>query len=142
MPEARLYTGEDFGDDRGILRFFNTFDLSSIRRMYEIRPSNTSYFRGWQGHKIESKWFYCLSGSLNIWLVKVDNFESPSPELNPKAFELKVEEPSILEVPGGYATGIQALRANSGLMVFSDYSLRESKADDYRYPKDLWVING
>ncbi len=141
MPDFRLLSGENFTDNRGLLRYFNTFDMAEIKRFYEIGPANTSLFRGWQGHKAEKKWFYCLDGALKIQLVKIDNFEKPSLQLRPKTIVLKAEIPEVLEVPGGYATGIRALVENSRLMVFSDSSLEASKADDYRFPPTMWAAD-
>jgi dTDP-4-dehydrorhamnose 3,5-epimerase len=115
--------------------------MVEIKRCYEISPANTSFFRGWQGHKIEKKWFYCLEGTLKIQLVKIDDFERPSPELLPITIILEAEMPEVLEVPRGYATGIRALAENSRLMVFSDSSLEASKADDYRFPSTMWAAD-
>jgi len=139
MPDFRMLSGENFTDTRGLLRYFNTFDMAEIKRFYEIGPANTNLFRGWRGHKVEKKWFYCLEGALKIKLVKIDDFERPSPQLLPKTIVLKAEVPEVLKVPGGYATGIRALAENSRLMVFSDSSLETSKTDDYRFPATMWA---
>ncbi len=140
MSEYRLLSGESFLDDRGSIRFFNSFEMLPIRRFYEICPANTSFFRGWQGHIFEKKWFYCQQGTISIHLIKVDNFEKPSNELLPEVIVLKAEIPQILEIPGGYVTGIQAIAENSRLMVFANFSLDESKSDDFRYPPTTWKI--
>lgn len=134
----KLIEGTNFSDERGGLIFFNTFDLTEITRMYEISPSDTDTIRGWQAHQDEKKWFYCNSGSFIVNLIKIDNFETPSRSIDPKRFELNAENPGILEISGGYATGFKANEENSKLIVFSNFSLEASKEDDFRYEVDQW----
>lgn len=138
MVVHQLIKGNNFRDERGGLNFFNEFDMSEINRMYEISPNDTNTIRGWQGHKAEKKWFYCNSGSFIVNLIEVDDFDSPSKELIAKRFVLDVNEPAILEISGGYATGFKALTANSKLVVFSDFTLEASKEDDFRYDITTW----
>ena len=73
-----------------------------------------------------------------VQLIEVDNFEQPSPLLNPKRIVLDAKNPAILEISGGYATGFKAIEENSILQVFSNFSLDESKNDDFRYPIEKW----
>ena len=138
MVSQTLIEGSNFKDERGTLSFFNTFDMTEIVRMYEIAPSNTKSIRAWQGHKVEKKWFYCNAGAFMINLVQVDDFENPSPLLKPKRIVLDAKNPEILEISGGYATGFKASKENSKLQVFSNFSLDESKNDDFRYPIEKW----
>ena len=84
------------------------------------------------------KWFYCHTGAIVVHLIHVDNFEDPSPLLKPKRIILEAKNPMILEISGGYATGFKALEENSTLQVFSNFSLDESKNDDFRYPIEKW----
>lgn len=130
-----------FTDQRGGLRFFNEFDMKEVVRFYQISPASPDVFRAWQGHKREKKWFYCLSGSFVVYLVKLDNFESPSAALLPEMIVLSTTEPAVLKVPGGYASAIKSTQLGSELMVFSNFELEESKKDDYRYVPDYWTIN-
>ncbi len=132
--------GDSFSDARGALNFFNNFDMSQIVRLYEIMPNDTHTVRAWQGHQNEKKWFYCNSGAFIVNLIKLDNFEKPSKDLIPEKFLLEAETPSILEISGGYATGFKAEKVDSKLLVFSNFSLEESKLDDYRYPMDTWKV--
>ncbi len=112
--------------------------MSEINRMYEISPADTSTVRGWQGHKAEKKWFYCNKGSFVLNLIEIDNFNNPSRALKPKRFVLEASKPGILEITGGYATGFKAIHENSKLLVFSNFSLEDSKQDDFRYEVDHW----
>ena len=138
MVVHQLIKGNNFRDERGGLNFFNEFDMSEINRMYEISPNDTDTIRGWQGHKAEKKWFYCNSGSFIVNLIEVDDFDSPSEELIAKRYVLDVNEPAILEISGGYATGFKAQTANSKLVVFSDFTLDASKEDDFRFDISTW----
>lgn len=130
--------GTAYKDNRGGLNFFNTFDMSEINRMYEISPAETKTVRGWQGHKTEKKWFYCNAGSFIVNLIEIDDFDNPSSNLVPTRFVLDAKDPGVLEISGGYATGFKALRENSKLLVFSNFSLEASKQDDFRYEVDQW----
>lgn len=138
MISHTLIVGERFSDDRGSLNFFNAFDMSEISRLYEIEPIDESVIRAWQGHQYEKKWFYCSSGSFVINLIKLDNFEKPSNNLEPNRFLLDAKKPSVLEVSGGYANGFKSMERNSKLMVFSNFGLEESKNDDFRYDLNTW----
>ena len=138
MKDYALIQGEIYEDDRGALRFVNDFNMAEIIRFYEIAPKNEDIIRAWQGHEYEKKWFHCLAGSFVINLVAIDNIKNPSNQLVPQRIELEAGSPQILEVPGGYATGIKASSNNSRLQVFSNYGLEASAADDYRFPLDKW----
>ena len=58
MVSHKLIKGEQFSDNRGSLNFFNAFDMSEIKRLYEIEPIDDHIIRAWQGHQYEKKWFY------------------------------------------------------------------------------------
>ncbi len=111
-------------DERGIVRFVNDFDMSNVLRMYCIEPK-IGVIRAWQGHKVERKWFYVVKGR---FLVKTLQMET----LNKVDFELTSTESKVLEIGGGYFNGFEALEEGSVLMVFSDFSMEDSKNDDYR----------
>lgn len=139
--EYDLIAGNIFKDERGSLAFLNEFSLKSIVRFYEITPENTSIIRAWQGHKKESKWFYCTQGAFEIKLIKLDDFENPSNNLQIHTIQLDDNSPRVLKVPGGYVNGFKSLKINSKLMVFSDFDLEASKNDDYRYEQNKWLKN-
>ncbi|NNE76924.1 MAG: dTDP-6-deoxy-3,4-keto-hexulose isomerase, partial [Pricia sp.] len=94
--------------------------------------------RAWQAHTKEKKWFYCNSGAFVINLIELDNFEHPSDNLKTQKILLNSAVPMVLEISGGYANGFKATQEGSKLLVFSNFSLDESKADDFRYPADQW----
>ena len=138
MVSHHLIQGSKYSDARGRLNFFNDFNMSEIVRMYEIAPSDTNTIRGWQAHKVEKKWFYCNSGSFTLNLVEIDDFDTPSKLLVPKQFVLKADLPKVIGISGGYATAFKAEEENSKLIVFSDFSLEQSKNDDFRFALDFW----
>ncbi|MFD0799545.1 WxcM-like domain-containing protein [Maribacter chungangensis] len=139
MGSHSLIQGTLHEDHRGIISFFNTLDLSRVKRMYQIQPANEQIIRAWQGHKTENKWFHCLQGSFIINLVKVTDFEHPVTDAKISYNVITANTPTILYVEGGYASGIKSTAPNSKLLVFSDLSTEASKNDDYRFDLDLWM---
>ncbi len=115
--------------------------MKEIIRFYEITSNSNDIIRAWQGHKNEKKWFYCNAGSFVVNLVKIDDFDAPSNHLKPIRFLLDANQPTVLEVSGGYATGFKSNRDNSKLLVFSNSSLEESVQDDFRFPVEKWPAN-
>ena len=83
-----IIEGSEFSDNRGKLIFNNSFDLSSIKRIYLIENRSTSTIRAWQGHKIEQRWFSAVRGSFAIFLIKIDNWDNPNKYINPQKFIL------------------------------------------------------
>lgn len=138
MAHYKLIPGAKFLDTRGKLNFFNDFDMIPIVRFYEIEQDNIAIIRAWQAHKKEMKWFYCHKGAFVVHLIRVDDFENPSPILKPKRIILKAIDPMILEISGGFATGFKAIEENSSIQVFSNFKLEDSKNDDFRYPIEKW----
>ena len=135
---ADIIEGGKFEDGRGMLIYFNEFDMKGVRRFYVISHPDTSIVRAWQGHKKEQKWFYVLKGSFKVVLVKPDNWENPSTDLNPDEFILKAEANHVLYIPGNYANGLKALEPESRIMVFSSFTVDESSKDNYRFRQDMW----
>tara|TARA_R110002050_G_scaffold170054_2_gene301902 strand:+ start:5643 stop:6092 length:450 start_codon:yes stop_codon:yes gene_type:complete len=134
-----LIHGSQHSDERGVIRFVNTFDLSPAKRFYTIEHNNTSIIRAWQGHKIEEKYFHTVKGSFMLAGVKIDDWSTPSESLVPEEFILKANDPQVLYVPAGYANGFRALEPDSILLVFSNLNLEEAAQDNYRFDKNLWM---
>lgn len=138
MSKNSLIQGAVYEDPRGRLSFFNTFDLSAIKRMYQIEPASEDSIRAWQGHQVEQKWFYCTGGSFIINLVEIADFDHPDSHLKATQFRLTASNPQVLHVSGGNATGIKATAPNAKLLVFSDVSMTASQKDDFRFEPDFW----
>lgn len=128
----KLITGSRHSDQRGILLFNNAFDASLIKRIYIIENESLGFKRGWQGHQIEQRWFTAVSGKFKIQLIKIDNWDKPSTDLEIFTYLIDSETLNILHVPSGYLSSIKSLEFNSKLLVMADYLLGEIK-DEYRY---------
>lgn len=121
----QLIKGNIHTDARGSVRFVNDFDMTKVVRMYCIEPE-VRKIRAWQGHKIESKWFYVAKGCFIVKTIQIEN-----PELLSE-FRMKEKDSQVLNIPEGYYNGFEATEKGSVLMVFSDVDLETSKADDHR----------
>ena len=124
-------------DIRGTLTFNNDFDATSIKRMYTIENADVHFIRGWQGHKVEQRWFACMKGSFEISVIEVDNFSNPSQEVVIKKHTLTDEVLTYLHVPAGCVTAIQSLVKESKLLVLSNFKLGKVN-DEYRFPLDYF----
>lgn len=128
----KLYTGQRFEDQRGILKFNNDIDLSSIKRIYTVENASIDMVRGWQGHRIEQRWFACMKGAIEIFVIELDNFEKPSTNLPIVSYTLTDSELTYLHVPAGCVTAIKSKEKNSKLLVLADYKRGEVN-DEYRF---------
>ena len=139
MADVKIIEGEIFRDHRGQISSLNAFHFPGVERFYFIHHPDTSVIRGWHGHQHEKKWFYCVKGAFTIGLVKIDNWETPSPDLKPQVFHLTEEKSQIICVPEGYANWIKASIERSVLLVFSGKTLPEAYSDSWRYDSSLWM---
>lgn len=127
----KILSGGSFSDERGSLFFNNDFVPSEVKRLYFIENADTDFVRGWQGHKVEQRWFSAVSGKFKILVAKVEDLEHQN---TAEIQEFKLENPSeILHLPKGYASAIQMLEPNSRLLVMADFLLKEID-DDFRFP--------
>lgn len=126
-------------DHRGQIRFVNDFDMSLVKRFYIIKNTDTELIRGWRAHRIEQRWFYVLSGSFELSLVKIDDWDHPSQDLKVDKEILKAEDGQVVHVPVGYGTAFRALEENSELLVFADYGIDHAPKDDYTWAVDYFV---
>lgn len=133
-----LIKGSVFSDNRGHLKFNNDFNASEIKRIYTIENKDLSVIRAWQGHKIERRWFSALQGKFIIQLIEIDNWESPSKNLEILEFVLSSETLDFLQVPSGFISSIRCLENESKLLVLADYSLGEID-DEYRFPLNYFI---
>lgn len=127
-------------DDRGEVSFVNSFDFKDVKRFYVVKNKKKGQFRGWHGHKKESKYIFAVCGIALIACVKIDNWENPSKKLKINKFKVSAEEPSIVYIPPGYANGFKNLTKDTKLIFYSGATLKESEKDDFRFPKDYWTI--
>lgn len=127
--------GEVFADDRGYLRFINDFDMSSVKRFYQVENHAKFFVRAWHGHRKEAKYVYVASGSALIGAVKLDDEDA-----EPSRCVLSASKPGVLHIPPGYANGFMNLEDNTIVQFFSTTTIEESKGDDIRFPYDKWNI--
>ena len=127
----KILSGGSFSDERGSLFFNNDFVPSEVKRLYFIENEDTDFVRGWQGHKVEQRWFSAVSGKFKILVAKVEDLEHQN---TAEIQVFKLENPSeILHLPKGYASAIQMLEPKSRLLVMADFLLKEID-DDFRFP--------
>ena len=134
-----LILGGNYKDNRGVLKYNNVFDVSSVKRMYIIENVDTIFIRCWQGHKIEQRWFTAVAGKFKIDLIKIDDWKNPSRELEKITFEISNENADVLHIPKGYISSIQAMIKSSKLLVMADYRINEIQ-DEYKFPSDYFEI--
>ena len=132
-----IIKGGEHIDSRGKVTFVNDFDLSPVKRFYQIAPVK-DVVRAWQGHINETKWFFCVAGEFKIKLIKPKNWENPEEKIQSFQFTLSEKEPMVLHVPGGFYNGFVATQKNSILQVYSDLHLDDSLQDDYRLSEKIW----
>lgn len=135
-----LIQGSSFKDERGTLHYVNDFHFEGIKRFHTIFHPDISVIRAWQGHKIESKHFFCTRGKFLIAWVEIDNWDKPGMELQVNKIILSEDLPQMLTIPPGNANGFKALESDSQLISFSTLTLEEAKKDDYRYPVNYWSM--
>ena len=126
-------------DHRGQIRFVNNFDMSDVKRFYIIKNTDLDLIRGWRAHRIEQRWFYVLSGSFQIDIVEIDNWDEASKNLIVRTENVKSSDNEVLHLSSGYGTAFQALEENSELLVFSNYGIENAVNDDYTYPLDYFI---
>lgn len=140
--KPKIIQGGNFSDHRGTISYVNDFSFKDIERFYIISNSDENSIRAWQGHKLDAKNFYCLSGAFKIHFVKIDNWESPAKDLDVETICVSEFDSKVVHIPAGYANAIESLESNSKLISFSTLPLKNVKDDDVRYPSDYWCING
>lgn len=138
MNKANLVNIETVVDDRGYLRFCNSFDLSTYVRFYDVINFKSEFIRAWHGHQYESKAAMVREGSAMICVVKIDNWKSPDKNLDIEKFFLSEKNLKILKIPAGTAHGFLTLEPNTKITFYSDKTLKESVNDDYRFEYDYW----
>jgi dTDP-4-dehydrorhamnose 3,5-epimerase-like enzyme len=139
MLQPYLIEAKTYLDHRGEIIFANDFDMSAIKRFYNIIQDDIDIIRAWQGHQVETKYFFVEKGSFVISWVLIDNWENPSINLKAEYTILESENPKILIIPPNYANGIKALKSNSILKVFSNLTLQQSENDRWTFDSSLWI---
>lgn len=142
MDRPHLIEGGLHVDARGAVTFVNDFDFQGVDRFYAVRSHRPHEPRGWVGHRQERKWFFVVQGTSLIAVVQPDDWQLPTSNVPVERFILSAVKPQILCVPAGHATGSISLTGDAVLLIFSSGRIENAKADDYRFPVDIWSIAG
>lgn len=134
MKTPKLYKVESFSDFRGKISFCNQLEDFLFKRFYMLFPAEEKQIRAWQGHLNEEKVFLPISGVIKVVLVPIIDLQNRKFG-EPMVYLLDSAQPELLFVPGGYFNGFQFQSLEGQLMVFSNFSLEESKNDDVRFEK-------
>ena len=134
-----MIAGGSHTDLRGTISFLNDFDLTSIKRFYKIKHPDVAVKRGWRGHRIEQRWFHVTKGAFSAALVEIDDWKKPNPHAEIIYFVLRCDQNSVLHVPTGYASSLQAMEAGSEVLVFADFDVSHAPKDDYLFPIDYFI---
>lgn len=126
-------------DHRGQIRFVNEFDMHDVKRFYIIKNSDLDLIRGWRAHRIEQRWFYVLSGSFTLSIVKIDDWQKPSRDLVVQDIILNSVENRIVHIPSGYGTAFKAMEEGSELLVFADHYLEHAPNDDHTFELNYFL---
>ena len=137
---VRLIRGGIAFDDRGSLSFANDFAFAGVKRFYAVRNHSSDVVRAWHAHRREAKYVSVLQGAAIVGAVKIDDWESPSPDVTPARYVLASGAPSVLYVPAGYANGFKTLTEDTIILFFSTASLEDSVGDDTRFEARYWDI--
>ena len=147
---SNLLFGGRHVDARGVLRFCNDFDMSTVKRFYTIANSTDQPVRGWIGHRKETKWFFPVKGVTMIEIEpmddgrveRVDRVEGSVGDVSrververvdEETYTLSADAPAVLKVPPGNWFCIKQ-DGNAEVMVFSDCKVGEFENDDFRRP--------
>ncbi|WP_099364921.1 WxcM-like domain-containing protein [Sphingobacterium sp. 1.A.4] len=133
-----IIKGGEAKDFRGNIRFVNDFDMSLVKRFYIIKNSDIELIRGWRGHRVEQRWFYVLTGSFILNIIKIDDWNKPSSDLPIEKKIIRSQDMQIIHVPKGYATAFQAMEEGSELMVFADFGIENAPNDNYLWAQDYF----
>lgn len=139
MDEVKVIDGEIFRDARGQINSLNSFRFDEIKRCYIIHHPDVTVVRGWNAHRNERKWFYCVKGRFSVALVKIDDWEKPSESLSPDVYHLSDENSRLICVPKGYANSLKAWIPGSVMLVLSDRTMDEAADDNWKYDRNLWI---
>ena len=137
ISEPILIDKSEAEDNRGSVEFYNNLDFEQFKRFYIVRNPKRGTVRAWHGHKVESKLIKVLQGIFIVCLVKIDNWEEPSKNIEILEYEFD-NDSGLIYVPPGYANGAMNVASDSEIMYFSNLSLEESAKDDIRFKSNYW----
>ena len=139
IARPKLVSINVFQDHRGLVEHYASTELPGIKRIYFVTPAKVGDFRGWHGHKFESKIFRCAEGEFDVHLARVTDWEAPQSTASYN-YRLSASGGEMLLVPAGHANAMISRIPGSRMLVMSDRTLGESQLDDYRYDADAFPL--
>ena len=136
--EPTIIQGKKNSDLRGKIFHVNDFDLTPVKRIYIIENKNVFINRGWKGHMVENRWFFCSIGCMEIQIVPINFFTKEKNKI--VTFTLCEEDLNILFVPKGYATLVKQIKDKSRFVAMSDYLIGVSNDEDLRWNSNFFEI--
>jgi len=140
MQEPILLTGKYLAKDVGAISFVNDFTFKDVIRFYMVHLQEPKVPREWHGHQQEFKYVTVVAGKALITAVPIDDWQNPSKVTKVFSYEISVDKPAVLYIPPGYANSSMALSDQCSIMYFSNRTVAQSQADDFRWPADYWGI--
>ena len=134
--KSKIFKGKTSEDYRGRIFHVNNCDLSPVKRIYIVENKDISFERGWKGHKIENRWFFCSKGSVEIKVTEIENFSTKKYKV--ETFTLNENTLSILFVPKGFCTLIKQVKSGSRVVAMSDFFIGTSNDEDLRWSSNYF----
>jgi dTDP-4-dehydrorhamnose 3,5-epimerase-like enzyme len=125
-------------DDRGEVGFVNDFDFAGVKRFYMVENHRRGFIRAWHGHRREAKYVLVVRGTALVCGVEIDDWATPSRDLEIHRHVLSDKSPAVLFLPPGHANGFMSLTDDAKLLFFSTSTLENSLEDDVRYNAHYW----
>jgi len=120
-------------DDRGVVRFVNSFDFTNVKRFYQVENHRKGFIRAWHGHNNEDKYVYVVKGTAAIGIINMQTEKESK-------YILSSLSPKILYIPAGNYNGAQTLEEGTIIIYFSTATVEEAKEDDIRVPYRTYPI--
>lgn len=138
MNKVNILKGGKFTNEKGTIKFVNGFNFKNVKRFYAIDLPKKNIIRAFHGHFKETKSVFVTSGSLLLCIVKLDHKTNPSRRTKVKKIIINSQNPQVINIPKGYANGIMSLEKDTQVIFYSNKTVHESEADDYRFPENYW----
>lgn len=140
---VKLIPVKTFVDDRGYInQIIQHSDgvFPKLERLYLVGNFGRGIIRGFHKHEKEWKCFFVINGAAKFVLVKETKNQ---PEID--TYVLTSKNPQILIIPPGIWHGFMSLEENTILLGISNFTIDETKADDYRidpfnFGKEVWEV--
>lgn len=133
-----IFDGGYAKDERGSVRFVNTFHFKDVKRFYQVENEPRQSVRAFHGHMKEAKYVYVTKGRVLLCAVHLSDPSRPSKKVKVWKYVLSSASPKVLYIPPAYANGFKSLTPDASVIFFSTATVEESKLDDYRFDKNYW----